>query len=185
MTMAATLWLLLAAVAVVSTMADTTGLSEAEGRRSIAMASCTTAFVLSPRTSPSSKLRKSNTSRVLPLPSTTTLSPPVILQSLSSISLAMSIKPSNQQSLQQQILQGATLKLLKKKSSDSLCPPPTIKQISESEETIPEGQYSYYVREGMRSGESIIRMWQINQNSITIAFLNHDLVRMHPKQIFE
>eukprot|EP00571_Detonula_confervacea_P000748 CAMPEP_0172323188 /NCGR_PEP_ID=MMETSP1058-20130122/48096_1 /TAXON_ID=83371 /ORGANISM="Detonula confervacea, Strain CCMP 353" /LENGTH=325 /DNA_ID=CAMNT_0013039129 /DNA_START=29 /DNA_END=1003 /DNA_ORIENTATION=+ len=124
------LLLLATAAAVASTMAD--NLSEAA-------LSCG-AFVSSP-TAPSSQFCKRGHNRQLPLATT--------LQSLST-SLAMS-KSSNQ-SLQQKILEGAALKLLQKDSSGASTPPPNqAKPMTRETNSIPEGQFSYYIREGQRS----------------------------------
>lgn len=62
-------------------------------------------------------------------------------------------------SLQEQIILGATMKLMKKESepkeqSTPASQPPA--QVPRETKSVPEGQYTYYVREGQRSGEHIL-----------------------------
>lgn len=81
--------------------------------------------------------------------------PPVLplFQPFSSIvPLAMSKSPNR--SLQQQITQGATLKLIQKQkdSSDSIIPPKEqTAPLAGEANNIQEGKFSYYIREGQRS----------------------------------
>ena len=78
---------------------------------------------------------------------------PVGSMPVSSIPLAMA-KSSNL-SLQEQIVQGATMKLLNKEKDVSSTSVSPLKPKQQQRETasIPDGAYSYYVREGLRSGE--------------------------------
>ena len=86
------------------------------------------------------------------------------------------IQKSPTQSLQEQILLGATKKLLHKESSDS-APPPKRARPSLARETnnnIPKTNFSYYyIREGKRSGEFVKLGSAYHVCIIELAFLKH------------
>lgn len=74
------------------------------------------------------------------------------------LQLAMSQSPSTHITLQQQIVEGASLKLLQTKDSPSSSSIYTTtsrvtKDAPRDTKSIPKGQYTYYIREGQRSGE--------------------------------
>eukprot|EP00581_Thalassiosira_minuscula_P012779 CAMPEP_0183715068 /NCGR_PEP_ID=MMETSP0737-20130205/9433_1 /TAXON_ID=385413 /ORGANISM="Thalassiosira miniscula, Strain CCMP1093" /LENGTH=358 /DNA_ID=CAMNT_0025944129 /DNA_START=8 /DNA_END=1084 /DNA_ORIENTATION=+ len=115
--------------------------------------SCATLFVSSSPISPSSQSRNSNT---CPLSPTTTFSSSAS-DSVQSLTISLAMSGAFHQSLQEQILQGATLKLLEKKTSDSITPTKEQKQklatssTTREETSIPKGEASYYIREARRS----------------------------------
>ena len=81
-----------------------------------------------------------------------------LLSTVPSVQLAMSQSPSTHSILQQQIVQGAALKLLQTKNSSSSSSIYTTtsrvtKDAPRDTKSIPKGQYTYYIREGQRSGE--------------------------------
>lgn len=81
-----------------------------------------------------------------------------LLSTVPSMQLAMSQSPSTHSILQQQIVQGAALKLLQTKNSSSSSSIYTTtsrvtKDAPRDTKSIPKGQYTYYIREGQRSGE--------------------------------
>ena len=80
-----------------------------------------------------------------------------LLSTVPSMQLAMSQSPSTHSILQQQIVQGAALKLLQTKNSSSsssiYTTSPVTKDAPRDTKSIPKGQYTYYIREGQRSGE--------------------------------
>ena len=69
--------------------------------------------------------------------------------------LTMSQSPSsNQITLQQQIVEGAVLKLMQTKDSSSTTTTCVTKDAPRDTKSIPKGQqYTYYIREGQRTGE--------------------------------
>ena len=103
------------------------------------------AFVLSPSTGTSHVPRFHNTFH-RSLPST-----------VPSVQLAMSQSPSTHITLQQQIVEGAALKLLQTTDSPSSSSIYTTSRVAKDAprdtKSIPKGQYTYYIREGQRSGE--------------------------------
>ena len=80
-----------------------------------------------------------------------------LLSTVPSMQLAMSQSPSTHSILQQQIVQGAALKLLQTKNSSSSSSIYTTSRVTKDAprdtKSIPKGQYTYYIREGQRSGE--------------------------------
>ena len=137
--------LLLAAATAAAAVATNTLL---ESRRLPAMTSYGGggAFVLSPSTGTSHVPRFHNTfHRSLP-PST-----------VPSVQFAMSQSPSTHITLQQQIVEGAALKLLHTTDSSSSSSIYTTSRVTKDAQrdtkSIPKGRYTYYIREGQRSGE--------------------------------
>lgn len=134
-------------------------------------------FILSSPTVPSFTSRKRNACHDFqllfqPEPSETTL--PSTPSQSSSMQLAMSTSPN--QSLQQQIIQGATLKLRQKEMTPSRRPGKGQKQ--QARETKSGSQFLYHIREGQRSGmkylwnthvifESLDFIWDVS-NSCSI-----------------
>ena len=144
--MASTWMVLLLAAATAAAAVATNTLLLLESRRLPAMTSYGGgAFVLSPSTGTSHVPRFHNTFH-RSLPST-----------VPSVQLAMSQSPSTHITLQQQIVEGAALKLLQTKDSSSSSSIYTTSRVTKDAprdtKSIPKGQYTYYIREGQRSGE--------------------------------
>lgn len=79
--------------------------------------------------------------------------PPLVTQLQSSSVPSNVSKPPSSQSLQEQIIQGATMKLRKRDSLGSITPEQkqTKKPLLRATGDTPQGEYSYYVREGQKS----------------------------------
>ena len=104
------------------------------------------AFASAPVSAPSSRFSTSHVQFHVPRQSM-----PLQWQSSSKTQLATS--SSSSLSLQEQIIQGATLRILNKEASDATVSATPPKQVPRETENTNEEQYSYYVREGQRSGE--------------------------------
>ena len=89
----------------------------------------------------------------VPSPSTQLCKSAVV--TTSNVPLTMSQSPSsNQNTLQQQIVEGAVLKLMQTKDSSSSTTTSVAKDAPRETKSIPKGQqYTYYIREGRRTGE--------------------------------
>ena len=114
------------------------------------------AFVSSPSTQLELLCKSVGTSHVPRFRSTFHRSLPSTVPSVQ-LQLAMSQSPSTHITLQQQIVEGASLKLLQTKDSPSSSSIYTTSRVTKDAprdtKSIPKGQYTYYIREGQRSGE--------------------------------